>query len=85
MSDLDQLDYVERYFHQFGRDRKSLQDLYMMVLWPAGVGKSENYGLFTRPGIAYRQNWGLDLNGNGVVSVSEAVSKVRDRFLLEKY
>ncbi|WP_013324516.1 C39 family peptidase [Gloeothece verrucosa] len=84
MTAIGQLDWVEKYFlAQLGADtsRKSLSDLYMAVLWPAAIGKTLNYGLFTRPGIAYNQNSGLDVNRDGIISIGEAIAKVQARFV----
>lgn len=83
MTPLEQLNYVEKYFLMIdsSKQKKSLANLYMAVLYPMAMNKSSNYGLFTKPGIAYRQNAGLDLNHDGVVSVAEAVAKVQARFL----
>lgn len=79
MSQVEQLDYVEKYFAQYqGRSQMSLEDLYMAVLWPAGVGQDNSYVLFSGGSIEYRQNSGLDVNGDGAVSKFEAAAKVRE-------
>ena len=57
----------------------------MAVLFPAAVGKPDNFVLFgngaTVPGFgagsrAYSQNSGLDKNGDGSVTKAEASAKV---------
>lgn len=79
MSQVEQLDYVEKYFAPYqGRSQMSLEDLYMAVLWPAGVGKDNSFVLFSGGSIEYRQNSGLDVNGDGAVSKYEAAAKVRE-------
>lgn len=78
MSAVDQLDWVHRYFLPYKGRMKTLSDMYMAVLWPAAVGKPDDYVLFdkaTRP-TAYRQNAGLDANKNGQITKFEAAAKV---------
>jgi peptidoglycan hydrolase-like protein with peptidoglycan-binding domain len=75
----DQLDLVARYFEQFQGRLATLEDTYMAVLFPAAIGKGAGHVLFRRGTTAFRQNRGLDLNGDGEVTVGEATSKVRDR------
>ncbi|TNE46301.1 MAG: lytic transglycosylase [Deltaproteobacteria bacterium] len=81
MDPMQQLDYVEKYLKPYAGKMNSVEDAYMAVLWPAAVGKGPNHVLFSSPSIQYRQNSGLDTNGNGQVSAFEAASKVRARIL----
>ena len=76
-----QLDYVEKYFAHYKARLHSLSDVYMAILWPAAVGKPDSFVLFSKAvnPIAYQQNHGLDLNGDGTVTKSEAASKVQTR------
>src|SRR5215470_11415104 len=55
-----QLDYVERYFQPYRGKLKTLEDTYMAVLWPAALGKPNDYVLFRQGTTAYTQNQGLD-------------------------
>lgn len=74
-----QLDYVYRYFLPYRGRLQSLADTYMAILWPAGIGKPLDWVLWsalTSP-ITYRQNAGLDINRNGVITKAEAVAKVQ--------
>lgn len=82
----EQLDYVEEYFKPHRDKLKSLEDVYMAILWPVAVGKPSDYVLFRkddpkRPKL-YRQNKGLDLNKDGIVTKAEAAEMVRKK--LEK-
>lgn len=77
MSPERQLDYVERYLRPYAGRMNSLEDAYMAVLWPAAVGRGPNHVLFRRGTQTYRQNSGLDVNRNGLITASEAASKVR--------
>lgn len=74
----DQLNFVWRYFKPYKGRLKSLGDVYMAILWPAGVGKPESYVLWskeTRP-TTFRQNAGLDVNKDGTITKAEATAKV---------
>ena len=75
--------YVEKYLSNKGvRRGGNLSDLYMAVLFPAAVGKPDNFVLFGNgamsgyTGRAYDQNRGLDRNGDGSVTKAEAAAKV---------
>ena len=82
MSRARQMHYVEKYLSNKGVKGKGLSDLYMAVLFPAAVGKSDDFVLFGKgamPGFtarAYSQNRGLDKNGDGSVTKAEASAKV---------
>lgn len=78
MTDVEQLDYVERYFRPYRGRLNNLGDLYMAILWPRGIGKPDDWALWdrdTRP-TTYRQNSGLDANRDGVITRGEAVAKI---------
>lgn len=77
----DQLRWVYFYLAPWKGKIHTLSDLYMTILWPAGVGKPESYPIFTG-GIAYRQNAGLDLNKDKMVTKAEAAACVQKK--LEK-
>lgn len=79
MSRSQQLKYVDKYFSGTLNKGASLSDVYMSVLMPAAVGKSDNTVLFGPGGImpgAYAQNAGLDLNKDGKITKAEATKKV---------
>lgn len=84
MSAVGQLDYVEKYFGPSKGKLKTLDDCYMAILWPAGVGKPSSYVLFNKNDRLhpkrYIQNAGLDFNKDGLVTKSEAAAKVRRQF-----
>lgn len=72
-----QLDVVAQYFKPFKGRMNTLEDAYMAVLFPVAVGKGSGFVLFKRPSVTYKQNHGLDLNGDGMITVGEAASRVR--------
>lgn len=72
----EQLAWVEAYFKPYAGRIDSLADCYMVILWPAAVGKPDDYVLATEGAAAYFQNKGLDLNADGRITKAEAASKV---------
>jgi len=72
-----QLDFVERHFRPFAGRLQTLEDTYMAVLLPKAVGKGRDFVLFERPSIAFTQNKGLDIDGDGRITVADASSRVR--------
>ena len=87
-----QLAYVERYFKPWAGRLKTLGDVYGAVLWPAMIGKPDDYIVFDqgdekRPKL-YIQNKGLDYNKDGKITRKEIVAKVQaklDRGLLPQF
>lgn len=80
MTQLEQLIYVEIYFKPYIGKLNSLEDLYMAILWPAAVGKPNDYVLFREGTLAYTQNKGLDKNQDGVITKGEASATVRETY-----
>lgn len=79
MSPEEQLNWVYKYLKPYKGRIQSLSDLYMAVLWPRGVGEPDNYFLFKKGTVAYRQNAGLDLNKDGLITKAEASAKVKEK------
>lgn len=74
----DQLEWVHRYFLPYKGRLSQLSDVYMAILWPAAIGKPDTAALWdapTRP-TTYRQNAGLDVNKDLIITKGEAASKV---------
>lgn len=82
MSELRQLDFVERYLKPYAGKMTDLPSAYMAVLWPAAVRKPLSHVLFATPTAAYEQNKGLDTDKDGKVTKAEAAAKVQ-RMLVE--
>ncbi len=76
MSAVDQLDFVERYLNPYKGKMADLESAYMAVLYPRAVDKEPSYVLFRKGSKAYKLNRGLDTNGNGYVTKTEAAAKV---------
>jgi hypothetical protein len=81
MSAEDQLRYVYEYFKPFAGRLNNLGDLYMAILWPKGVGKPDHFVLFdkAKTPTTFRQNAGLDVNKDGLVTRAECLVKVNER------
>jgi nucleoid-associated protein YgaU/peptidoglycan hydrolase-like protein with peptidoglycan-binding domain len=77
MSAVEQLDYVERYLQPYSDRLNSLEDTYMAVLWPKGIGQSPDQAIMTEGDRYYAGNSGLDLDKNGEITPREAADKVR--------
>lgn len=78
-----QLEYVYKYFKPLTGKLKTVSDLYMKILWPAAVGKPEEFVLWTQKDhpTTYLQNKGLDVNKDGAITKAEAASKVFDKLV----
>ncbi len=80
MTAVKQLDYVEKYFKQFKKQFSSLADVYMAILWPAAIGKTDDATLFDKDDSKhpkrYAQNARLDKDQKGKVTKADAAAKV---------
>ena len=83
MTRTEQMKYVEKFLSDKGISGKGLSDVYMAVLFPAAVGKPDDFVLFGKGAIdgytgkAYEQNRGLDANNDGSITKAEASAKVQ--------
>lgn len=71
MSNVQQLDYVKKYFVAMFKSTgvpKSFFDLYLVVFQPAWVGKPDTATLAKS---AYSMNRGIDLNKDGIITKGE--------------
>ncbi|MEW5896784.1 MAG: hypothetical protein AB1668_03780 [Nanoarchaeota archaeon] len=76
MTQVQQMNYVKKYFElNNGRNAETLSDTYMVVLYPAAVGKPEDYVLFRKGTKSYDLN-PLDWNEDGIITKEEASLKV---------
>lgn len=74
MSNVEQLDWVYKYFRPYRDKIESFIDLYMVTFFPAAVGKKEDHILQTKNISALaisRANPIFDLNKDGKVTVGE--------------
>lgn len=80
MTALEQLDYVEKYFKPYRGKLKTLEDVYMAILYPAAIGKPGSHVLFETGSVAYEQNKGLDEDRDGNITLAEISAKVRAKY-----
>ena len=73
----EQLRYVERYFQPYADRIASLDDLYLAILWPAGIGKPSHWVLWPQGTPWYAANKGLDANRDARITKGEAAAKPR--------
>lgn len=78
MTQLEQLDYVFKYFEMRMKAKPltKLEDFYMAVFYPAAIGKSADTTIFVTGSIGYRQNIGLDVDKDGAITVGEINFKI---------
>jgi hypothetical protein len=79
MSAEDQLHYVHKYFLPYRHKLKTIDDVYMAILWPKAIGEPDDYVLFdivSKP-TTYRQNASLDFDHDGKITKAEASARVR--------
>jgi hypothetical protein len=81
MTALEQMDYVEKYFDPYKNMLKTIEDVYMAILWPAAIGKTNSWVLFSKPSAQYDRNSGLDANKDGAVTKEEAAALVKAKLL----
>lgn len=77
----EQLRFVYEYFKPMAGRLHNLGDVYMTILWPKGVNKPDNFVLFDRSKVptTFRQNAGLDVNHDGLVTRAECLVKVNEK------
>ena len=73
MTQLQQLEYVEKYFNWFKHKIRpnNLGDIAMAVFWPRAIGKEDTYVLFKQDTGAYNANKALDRDKNGEITRAE--------------
>ncbi len=75
-----QLDYVEKFFSSHKGKIINLDDVYMAILWPAAIGKPDDFVLFEKGTKAYTQNTGLDADSDGKITKSEAAALIKAKY-----
>jgi hypothetical protein len=75
MTNLQQLDYVYKYFKPYTGRIKSYFDLYMITFFPLAIGKSDSFIIQTSSipaSVIAKQNPGMDYNKDGKITLAEA-------------
>ena len=75
MTNVQQLDYVKKFYQPYAGKIKSYGDLHLVAFFPAALGKPDNY-VFETANLAAskvaQQNKAFDLNGDGKITAGEA-------------
>jgi hypothetical protein len=74
MGNVEQLDYVYKYFKPYAGRLSSLTDLYTVTFFPRALGQPDSYVLQTdtlKAGTIARQNPGFDLDKDGQITYGE--------------
>jgi len=82
MTNVEQLDYVYKYFKPYTGRLLSVTDLYTVTFFPVALGKPDNYVLQTstlHADTIARQNPVFDLNKNKEITVGEFKQSVINR------
>lgn len=77
-----QLEWVWKYFKlRMGQFKvlslPTLEDVYMLIHWPAAVGKPLTQTMYVEGSREYLANRGLDVNKDGVITKAEAGGLIR--------
>lgn len=80
MSFIQQLDLVYLYFKPYCKKTKTLEDMYMAILYPSFIGKPNDKPLFVKGTIQYNQNCALDRSNKGVITKQDACYYVKQRY-----
>jgi hypothetical protein len=71
MTPVAQLDYVRDYFLSYKGRVRTLEDIYMVILWPRAIGTDPNKPIFKLGYKVYEQNKGFDKNNDGEITPKE--------------
>lgn len=74
MTPVQQLDYVLKYLVKYKGRMTSVYETYFAVFYPAALGKSSSYVLFSRGTAAYTNNAPLDVDRDGRVTKADVKS-----------
>jgi hypothetical protein len=81
MSVVEQLGYVEKHFLPYRKKIQNLGDIYLSILWPAGIGKSDDTVLWQEGDSQFLPNKGIDFNADGKITRLECIQKVRNKLV----
>jgi len=77
MTNVEQLDYVKKYYNTYKGKIKNVADAYLAVFYPDALGKPDNY---TMPGWATSANPIFDLNHDRVLTKKEFTEYVNNKY-----
>lgn len=77
MSDVEQLDWVYKYFLPYKGRMRNLEDTYLAVFMPSQMGKSADSVVASEGSAVYTQNSGFDRDQKGYFTVGDITSAIR--------
>lgn len=90
MTNVEQLDYVKKYFTPRKGQLHTLEDVYCMIFYPAAIGQPDDYVVAHKTKInkegkevndpVYSQNAGFDTDNVGYITKYQISSKIRDKY-----
>lgn len=86
LSNVEQLEWVQKYYAPYRNRLKSVYDLYLVTFFPVALGKADNWVMQTSrlsARIIAEQNPGVDINKDGQITVGEFKQYV-DKVLQKK-
>jgi hypothetical protein len=89
MSNIQQLDFVMRYYHPFRGRMRNYLDCYLVTFYPAAIGRPESFVLGSersaqRVRLIADQNPGMDGNRDGQVTLAEVHARIYSRLRPEE-
>ena len=77
MTTVAQLEYVRKYFLPYKHKLKTIEDTYMVILWPIAIGKDKDTVIFISGTKRYNQNKGFDrYPHNGEITPRECTAAI---------
>lgn len=76
MNNLQQLDYVYKYFKRYEKDLRSFGDCYLAVFWPGALNQPDSYKIGGSK--VANSNAIFDLDKNGQITKGEVLAHVYD-------
>lgn len=79
MPEVNQLNYVYKYFAPYKGRLKNIADVYMAILFPKGIGQAMDWPMMVKGDSNYAANAGLDTNKDHKITKAEAAVKVMEK------
>lgn len=77
LTSIEQLEYVRKYFFHRKGKLHTLEDVYLAILFPAGIGKDVDTPIMVKGDKYYKKNAGLDTNHDNTVTPRECSVKLQ--------
>lgn len=90
MTNVEQLYWVDKYIDYTMKNVakvdmiKDYDDLYLLIFYPKAVGKPDSFEIFKSGTTGYTQNKGMDMNGDGKITVSDFKQFIRKKIPKDK-